>query len=328
MADPWAVEPVLSRYPNVRVRRIEPLGGAGGFSGATFWRIETDVGPLCLRRWPREHPTRSQLQAIHDVLCHVADQGFAKLPVPHRSLDGSTFESAAGHLWELSDWLPGVADFHEKPSGERLDNAMHALALFHRSSATLQLTSGVPTGLLNRRDQLERLRVQRLSDSSRCVSECGWPEFRQRAAAILHCFGERVARTEALLCGLVDTRVLLQPCIRDIWHDHVLFDGDDVSGFVDFGAMRTDHVACDISRLLGSLVGSERAKWEQGIATYQSIRPLSANELTLVDAYDRSTVLLSGMNWVQWVAVEGRQFEDHQRVLNRMDEILLRLQQM
>ena len=119
-----------------------------------------------------------------------------------------------------------------------------------------------------------------------------------------------------------------QPCIRDIWHDHVLFQGDEVSGIVDFGALQSDHVACDISRLLGSLVGGDREDWTRGLAAYQVLRPLTADELMLVDAYDQSTVLLSGMNWIQWLAIEGRVFEDEERVQNRLDQIILRLLQM
>ncbi len=52
----------------------------------------------------------------------------------------------------------------------------------------------------------------------------------------------------------------------------------------------------DISRLLGSLVGSDSMDRKQGIAAYELLRPLSGDELRLIDAYDRSSVLLSGLN--------------------------------
>ena len=57
MAKPSAAETVLGRF-GVSVSpgdRLEPLGNAGGFSGARFWRLERPHRPLCLRRWPREH---------------------------------------------------------------------------------------------------------------------------------------------------------------------------------------------------------------------------------------------------------------------------------
>lgn len=319
---------VLSHYPGVVPQQLEPLGGAGGFSGAAFWSIDTGDARLCLRRWPHQHPTHSQLQTIHEVLYHVAANGFVKLPTPFRSRDGQTFVSLAGHLWELTRWLPGRADFHERPTSNRLDAALLALAQFHQRSESFESRIGTPPGIANRLEQIEQLSTGIANEMSQAVLTCGWPEFQQRAMSILYWFNEQMPAIKPLLDLTSRFQVPLQPCIRDIWHDHVLFEGDEVSGFVDFGALRTDHVACDVSRLLGSLIGSERARWEQGLAKYQSLRPLTADELVLVDAYDRSTVLLSGMNWVQWIAVEDRKFDDRQRVLKRLDEILQRLQLM
>ena len=68
-------------------------------------------------------------------------------------------------------------------------------------------------------------------------------------------------------------RVPVQPCLRDVWHDHVLFVDDAVSGIVDPAAARTDTVAADISRLVGSLVGDDPRGWTVALAAYQSVRP-------------------------------------------------------
>ena len=40
-------------------------------------------------------------------------------------------------------------------------------------------------------------------------------------------------------------------CIGDVWHDHILFEGDAVTGMIDFAAAKVDHVAADLARLLG-----------------------------------------------------------------------------
>jgi homoserine kinase type II len=325
MSELATVTSVLKHYPDVVVRTVEPLDGAGGFSGAEFWRVNTGDTQLCLRRWPREHPSRVELQAIHDVLCHVSVNGFAKLPVPFRSRDRQTFVSLAGHLWELTRWLPGQADFHEHPTSERLDAAMLALAQIHRSAETPGLRHGSPPGIATRREQLERLSSAGTSEMHQAVGEMSWQEFQWRAAMILASFDKHASRMKPLLAMASQALVPRQPCIRDIWHDHVLFDGNEVTGIIDFGAMQTDHVAGDISRLLGSLVGGDRDRWAQGLTAYQSVRPLTASEIMLVDAYDQSTVLLSGMNWVQWIAVEGRVFENNEGVQKRLDQIVARL---
>ena len=46
----------------------------------------------------------------------------------------------------------------------------------------------------------------------------------------------------------------LQVCHGDLWHDHVLFSGEEVTGLIDFDAMKIDSRALDLARLLGSLV--------------------------------------------------------------------------
>ena len=42
----------------------------------------------------------------------------------------------------------------------------------------------------------------------------------------------------------------LQRCIRDLRRDHLLFQGDQLSGIVDFDAMGVDNVSADVARLL------------------------------------------------------------------------------
>jgi thiamine kinase-like enzyme len=45
------------------------------------------------------------------------------------------------------------------------------------------------------------------------------------------------------------TFVMIHPCFTDIHRDHVLFDGDRLTGIIDFGAVKLDHPACDLARL-------------------------------------------------------------------------------
>jgi Ser/Thr protein kinase RdoA (MazF antagonist) len=120
--------------------------------------------------------------------------------------------------------------------------------------------------------------------------------------------------------------VSLQPCIRDVWQDHVLFQGDEVTGLIDFGSMGTDNVSCDVARLLGSYAGNSQPLWQAGIEAYATVRELSHTELGLVRAFDRSGVLLGAFNWAAWVLLEGRVFEEPLAVLRRMDALMERLE--
>lgn len=309
--------------------RIEPLGGAGGFSGARFWRLETPSGRLCLRCWPSEHPRPEQLQQIHSVLLHAQRQGLSFIPAPLIDRRGRTFSDHGRHLWELSRWMPGTADFHQRPSLARLEAALQALARFHCAAAHIGTHArAAPPSLCERRDWLQSLLSGGIHEIGCRVSRGAWPELEPIARCLLEKFpvaAPRVLRRLVTACAVVSP---VHPCIRDIWHDHVLFQGEEVTGFVDFGALRTDHAAVDIARLLGSLVGDERESWRQGLAAYQQLRRLSPEELPLIEAADESNVLLSGLNWLRWIYVDGRQFDQRAEIIRRLEGLLARLQRL
>ena len=52
---------------------------------------------------------------------------------------------------------------------------------------------------------------------------------------------------------------------------------------------------------------------------------VSADELRLIRAFDRSTVVLSGMNWLNWIFVQKRHFENHDGVVGRLAATVDRL---
>jgi homoserine kinase type II len=106
----------------------------------------------------------------------------------------------------------------------------------------------------------------------------------------------------------------------------VLFEGDRVTGIVDFGATRIESVAGDVARLLNSLVEDDLAAWQAGLAEYSHVRPLSAAELRLVDAFDETLTLLSGVNWLEWVYIAGRRFDDLTPVASRVRTVVDRLE--
>ena len=106
----------------------------------------------------------------------------------------------------------------------------------------------------------------------------------------------------------------------------MLFDEKDenlVTGIVDFGAMRVESVAADLARLLGSLAGDDPQAWQARPGRYQQVRSLSDDELRLVTVFDRTTVLLGGLQWLEWIYLEGREFSDHRAVMARIRRIPL-----
>jgi homoserine kinase type II len=320
---------VLRQYPQpCRPETIVCLAGAGGFSGAYFWRLTTALGQLCLRRWPKEHPHREKLEFTHRVLEHVHRAGFRAVPLPLRTVAGATYVEHEGQFWELSPWMSGEANFFCEPTQEKLVSAAQSLARFHVAASTFPRgarAAATSPGLERRLAQLVRLQQGGARRIRQLLDEPAWPGLRDRAGQVLDCFDMYVDVTASVLRRGCRLMVPLQPCIRDIWHDHVLYTGNSVSGFVDFGAMDCDTVAGDIARLFGSLAADDDAQWQTAMTAYESQRPLSADERALVSVFDQSTALLSGMNWLTWIYVDRRDFAAQEAVVGRLDVTIERL---
>jgi homoserine kinase type II len=176
--------------------------------------------------------------------------------------------------------------------------------------------------------RLARLRELKNGDIetlTHAITDKTWPKlapFARRFAAELP---RVVPLALACLAPLVDVPLPLQPCIRDIWHDHVLFDGDTVTGLVDFGAVQIDTPATDVARLLGSLVGDDSTGWREGLTAYSTTRLLSDQESLAVFALDVAGTILAGCNWIRWIYVDGRQFPNEEQTKSRFSQFLKRI---
>jgi Ser/Thr protein kinase RdoA (MazF antagonist) len=340
------LEPVFSAYPaDCQPSQVEAIGSAGGFSGAKLWRLNSPTGKLCLRRWPPEHPDKARLKWIHAVVAHVGNTGCSLLPAPRRTQSGRTFCEYEGYLWELTPWLRGTADFWSDPRPEKLAAAMKALAEFHRAAKTFSLEQPSPRpldriaspvtkslaispGIIERLTSVRRLLAGGLAELQVALvrNRALMPRVAVQAESLFPLIQPHLSALDRHLRHAANIQVPLQPCLRDIWHDHVLFEGDRVSGIVDTGSMRAETVATDIARLLGSLCANDQERWSIGLAAYKAVFPLGDDERVLIAAFDRSQVLLAGVKWVEWVFVEERTCVDPKAVEKRMEHILKRLQ--
>src|SRR5262249_54544824 len=125
-------------------------------------------------------------------------------------------------------------------------------------------------------------------------------------------------RTRSLLAPWLNRPITLQPCLCDIWHDHVLFVGDEVAGIIDYGSCGADHVAADLARLLGSLAGDEASLRAAGLSAYRKVRPFSDEEQGLMEVLDRTGLTLGIANWLNWLCREHRRFEHLDLVIQRL----------
>jgi Ser/Thr protein kinase RdoA (MazF antagonist) len=135
---------------------------------------------------------------------------------------------------------------------------------------------------------------------------------------------QRITDIPGQLAPWLDVAVPVQMCVCDIWHDHILFTGDAVTGLIDFGGVKEDSVVADLARLLGSLVGDDEAGWRTGQDAYASARPLTEAERALSRLLDRTGVLLGLANWLRRLYEHGERPDDRFAVARRMEELVLR----
>lgn len=327
---------VLQRYaPEYRPAAGELREMPGGFSGARIWKIETLRGNFCLRRMPAQLLEPARLNGLHRLLRHIHGAGVEQVAVPVATISGTTWTIDGSSCWQLEPWMPGEADFHLRPTRGRLAATMECLARWHRAAAAFVANGAESQWFFNAVAPSpgihERLTLARRWDrSSRDVlstqlSRLDWPEFSELGQHILAAFERLVAPLEEQLLVSSRMSVPLQPCLRDIWHDHVLFVDERVGGLIDPFACRSENVTADLARLLGSLLHDDRSAWDDALEAYQRIRLLRTEERGLMEVFDASGILLSGMTWLDWICLQGRHFPDRNRPLSRLAIIVSRI---
>lgn len=325
------VRPIARRFfPSEGTLTIERWPQCG-FSGAAIWQVQTADGRYCLRRWPDDGLPPVRIRALHHWIRDLAQRGIDVVPVPLTADDGSTLVWQDAAWWQLEPWMPGRADFSTAPTDTRLRRIMHVVAEIHLASA--QHTTHrdgqdwfAGPELAPSPNGQERLRLLRRWDTARTsalmqkLSRLPDGELTTIAAEVLLLYGQLREGIANQLDAPFSRAVPLQICLRDLWHDHVLMTGEDVTGIIDLSAARWDHVATDLARLLGSLLGDDPVRREQALDWYAERRPLSDEERQLVVHFDQSAVLLSGLLWVERITSGGLAPDAVPAVLARLRE--------
>jgi Ser/Thr protein kinase RdoA (MazF antagonist) len=291
----------------------EPLGGAGGYSGARLWKYRAEAGQFVLRAWPATGPPRAHLEQVQHWLAIASDLGFLPVPIPNRF--GQALQAWHGRMWEIAPWLNGAPDCGRCPSSPRLRAAFTALAAFHLRLATLGHRGHSP-GLLARQQSIRQLiaggfdLLERACEQRRQSGHgphdlaIRWNRLARRLAADV----------EARLGSAVSRELFLQPCLRDARPEHFLFEGERLTGLVDFGAMGMETVAADLARLIGEWLEGDRSARRDALDAYQTVRPLVSVETALIEVFEASASILIGERWSRWHYLEDRTFDDTEAV--------------
>ncbi len=320
---------------------------AGGLSGAGVIECQSAVGErFALRRWPTVHPTPDRLRQIHAAMMLASEKvGLVPRLISTAALSTNsceTFICDGEHLWELATWVPGKADYLENPSPSRLQAAVEAVAKVHdcwctSKDARLGACVGPSQAMKERQQRLEWWLSQEGLKQRIAAGLQALPASRRerysflavRSVDMLFALGAEILHTVQLQ---VSEPVLQHFVMRDLWSEHVLFDGDAVSGLIDFGAARIDEPAVDLARLLGSLEPASEIARAKAVDWYCTARRLvwppqeCESFWQRVKTLDRASSVLSALQWLEWTVLQPRVFratEDF--IANRWNAFLTRL---
>ncbi len=333
---------VIGLYgPSFQSAQWPPVSTSAGFSGAIVYQFCVEHRKYALRIWPESERSFPKLEALTRLLEDLQRQGISYVAPAIRKPDGAVATlTASNRMVHIEPWLPGCSVSADSCNEKKLEKIMLALARLHLASANhvpkqehyrwlRPRHSGKSASLEHRFNKLERLLKQGISpepeidspsDKTRRLYQRLQGLFRTQAPLLLEKL--RIACLRELP---------VQPVFRDIWRDHVLFQEDELTGFIDPGAFGTDSVLTDLSRLLGSIAGNDWEKWSEALASYQRIRPLSRQEQNLLGVFDQSNLLLSASGCFQkyierFSAQDEFSLQQQERLSVRLEEYLARLE--
>jgi Ser/Thr protein kinase RdoA (MazF antagonist) len=278
------------------------------------------------------------LSTIHELQRQARGVGLGFVPNIVRHKDGQFIVRMEDRLWQVESWMAGECD-GQQPRPKRVESACSALAQLHLSWP--KVAAGPCPAIQRRLDVIAEwnvfVRLGQNAPSTPLLSPSrgrrensggSLPDQTALPKALVS------AAYEALQRGLPELPDLLRPwqdkelerqyCLCDIWRPHVLFVGDRVSGIVDYGSVKVDHVASDLARLLGSWIGDDRQLWDAGFEAYASIKPLRAEEKALAMVLDRSGTILSIANWLLWLWRDQKAFDNPSLAAERLSWLVER----
>jgi homoserine kinase type II len=235
-------------------------------------------------------------QTIHRWMSAALAAGLGYVPTVVPTNIGDTVTLTPAGVAEVVAWMPGAADFHTSPTPAKLTAACTALAEMHRVWHAVERHT-TPCPAVHRRLKLltewERFRpaFDRFDAEARTLL---------RSAAEL--VNARLPDCRRSLAGWSATPVVVFPCLCDVWHDHVLFTGDRVSGVIDYSAMKVDSPAVDLARMLADLVGPRSKRLADGLAAYHAVSPPVPVSDELMQVLADTGVVCGVANWVMRLA--------------------------
>ena len=267
---PAAAQALLTRLQLGELRELR--GIEGGIENTNYF-VTTDTGEFVLTLF--ERLSAEQLPFYLHLMRHLAHAG---IPVPEPQADarGEILHSVCG-----------------KPAA--VVNKLHG-----RSQLAPQAVHCAAVGAMLARMHLAGQGFERQQPNLR-----GLPWWNETVPVVLaHLDAEQAALLQSELAyqnhiaaSSAYTALPRGPVPADLFRDNVMFDGEQLTGFFDFYFAGVDTFLFDLAVCLNDWCidwetgAHDAARFDAMLAAYQSVRPLSAAERSLLPAMARAGAL-------------------------------------
>lgn len=301
---------------------LEWHGVPGGLSGAVIWRGDDSAGipRIALKGWPPGYPSE-RLLLIHTWMTRAA----ASLSfIPHliANVSGATIVKYNSRIWDAAHWQPG--ERRTAATDAEIGKACESVARLHTIWHDRDYVHGSCPGIRNRLSLLGNW----LASPAMPDMQIGFtPDLKSlvlEASETVRAFAPHYIRE---LERWEKSPVWLQPCVRDLRADHVLFSGPEVTGIVDFGAMGVNSPAVDLARLLGDYSSGNTSAFRVGLRAYREAGGNLSFPDEVVFVLGQAGTLGSIVTWLTRLTSEGRGRVDLAILAGRLMLLLHQFQQ-
>jgi Ser/Thr protein kinase RdoA (MazF antagonist) len=340
-------EELPRRYPHWgAIRTLDAVGG--GFSGASLFRVASAGGAHAVKLSPVAGDLVEATNARHRVIEQLAADGDQPVfPRLQRDASGATLWTLHARsetlMVEARDWLedaePGVAlslvDRTPAPSSRdspaRIASAFELLVRFHDAGNRVGLTDQERTYLkaptpLPERYVHEWRQAASLNLAAVEAATVRLPlDLREPARDYLFRLPAIAARIAPSFASLPGTSPPLRLCLRDAHRNNMAYSADVARAFFDWDAMRFDRRVGDFARLAASFGLNADEAENLILSALEAVSPIdkwTAWESAALHPVLATQVWLPPLNWLKWLLVEERTFDDPAAAFARLRETL------
>jgi hypothetical protein len=276
------VELVLSKFA------INPpfslLSSNRGLSDSVVYKVSSPDGVFALKSY---NPSAlSSLKNAHAFLDQIRKKKFVLFPLIIRNKENATVVYHDGFCWDLSFWVPGnIPDY----SIFNLVQCVNKLAQFHIAVGLEQSGFGMMPAM-----ECRGIEINSFSISAINFSAIGFlPLF--NLVELLKWIRQEVGS----LIGSPVPIVKIQYCWGDARRENILFNGCEISGFIDYCAIRKDCREVDVSRMVSSFSGDDYLMWTKALNAYSESSQINYLVCRKLDILGTIVSLYRWLNWFQ-----------------------------